>query len=498
MFDAFGTLIAFDLLGLAPDSPAGLAVHFFVMDVAKILVLLTTVIYLMGWLRALLTPERVRAMMKGRSGPGARLTAVGLGAVTPFCSCSSIPLFIGFVEAGIPLGVTLSFLIASPMVNQVAVVVLAGVIGWQMTLIYVFTGLSIAFVGGYILQAFRLERWVEDYVWQIRMGETQAEARVTSLRARHDYAWNEVRQIVGRIWKYVLIGVGIGALIHGYVPQDFVARIAGDGSVLSVIVAVLVGIPMYSDAVGIIPVAEALLGKGVPLGTVLAFMMAVTALSLPSLIMLKRVVKLPLLATFTGVVAAVSIGSVLGVAAAYFGGLFDDVMMRICELKLALPGILFVALFVTGFGESMPTLIVLIGLVYFPGVVRIVRAQALTQVNLGYVKAAQLRGESALAVILREIYPNTLDVVYVEFAIRMSHAILLLSTLSFLGLGISPPTPDWGLMVSEGVAQIAYAPWLVLAPAIFISTLVLGLNFGAEALASALGMDATRGQVEGS
>jgi uncharacterized membrane protein YraQ (UPF0718 family) len=273
------------------------------MDVVKILVLLTTVIYLMGWLRALLTPERVRAMMKGRSGPGARLMAVGLGAVTPFCSCSSIPLFIGFVEAGIPLGVTLSFLIASPMVNQVAVVVLAGVIGWQMTLIYVFTGLSIAFVGGYILQAFRLERWVEDYVWQIRMGETQAEAADTSLRARHDYAWNEVRQIVGRIWKYVLIGVGIGALIHGYVPQDFVARIAGDGSVLSVIVAVLVGIPMYSDAVGIIPVAEALLGKGVPLGTVLAFMMAVIALSLPEMLILRKVAKWPLLGIFAGYLA---------------------------------------------------------------------------------------------------------------------------------------------------------------------------------------------------
>lgn len=303
MFDALATLLVFDLAGLSPESPLGAALHFFVMDVVKILVLLTTVIYLMGWLRALFTPERVRAMMKGRSGPGARLMAVGLGAVTPFCSCSSIPLFIGFVEAGIPLGVTLSFLIASPMVNQVAVVVLAGVIGWQMTLIYVFTGLSIAFVGGYILQAFRLERWVEDYVWQIRMGETQAEAADTSLRARHDYAWNEVRQIVGRIWKYVLIGVGIGALIHGYVPQDFVARIAGDGSVLSVIVAVLVGIPMYSDAVGIIPVAEALLGKGVPLGTVLAFMMAVIALSLPEMLILRKVAKWPLLGIFAGYLA---------------------------------------------------------------------------------------------------------------------------------------------------------------------------------------------------
>lgn len=227
--------------------------------------------------------------------------AVGLGAVTPFCSCSSIPLFIGFVEAGIPLGVTLSFLIASPMVNQVAVVVLAGVIGWQMALIYVLTGLAIAFIGGYFLQAFRLERWVEAYVWQIRMGEAQLANHANgSLRARHEYAWGEVRQIVGRIWKYVLIGVGIGALIHGYVPADFVARIAGDGSVVSVLVAVLAGVPMYSDAVGIIPVAEALLGKGVPVGTVLAFMMAVIALSLPEMLILRRVVQWPLLGIFAG------------------------------------------------------------------------------------------------------------------------------------------------------------------------------------------------------
>jgi uncharacterized membrane protein YraQ (UPF0718 family) len=241
--------------------------------------------------------------MKGRSGPGARLMAVGLGAVTPFCSCSSIPLFIGFVEAGIPLGVTLSFLIASPMVDLAAIAVLLGVIGWQTTLIYVLTGLTIAFAGGYILQAFKLERWVEDYVWKIRMGEAQIEVEEITLRARHDYAWNEVRQIVGRIWKYVFIGVGIGALIHGYVPADFVAKIAGDGSVLSVIVAVLVGVPMYSDAVGIIPVAEALLGKGVPLGTVLAFMMAVIALSLPEMLILRKVVKWPLLGLFAAYLA---------------------------------------------------------------------------------------------------------------------------------------------------------------------------------------------------
>lgn len=207
--------------------------------------------------------------------------------------------------------------------------------------------------------------------------------------------------------------------------------------------------------------------------------------------------RMALFVTFTGVVAAVVVGSLLGVAAAYFGGALDDVLMRVCDIKLALPGILFVSLFITGFGESFVVLVTLIGLVYFPGVIRIVRAQALTQVNLGYVKAAQLRGESAASVIAREILPNTLDVVYVEFAIRMSHAVLLLSTMSYLGLGLSPPTPDWGLMVSEGVGQLAFAPWLVLFPAVFISTLVIGLNFGAEALANALGMDASRGHVGG-
>ena len=207
--------------------------------------------------------------------------------------------------------------------------------------------------------------------------------------------------------------------------------------------------------------------------------------------------RMALLVTFTGVVIAVTVGSLLGVAAAYFGGVLDDVLMRVCDIKLALPGILFVSLFITGFGESLGVLVALVGLVYFPGVIRIVRAQALTQVNLGYVKAAQLRGESAPSIIAREILPNTLDVVYVEFAIRMSHAVLLLSTMSYLGLGLSPPTPDWGLMVSEGVGQISFAPWLVLFPAVFISTLVIGLNFGAEALANALGMDAARGYVGG-
>jgi uncharacterized protein len=297
MFEALANWIVYDFAGLQ-GTPLGSALQFFVMDVSKILVLLTLVIYVMGLLRALLSPEKVRDFIRRRSNVSARFMAVGLGAVTPFCSCSSIPLFIGFVEAGIPLGVTLSFLIASPMINEVAVVVLASVIGVKMTAIYVATGLTVAFVGGFVLERFRLERWVEEYVWKIHVGEVTRAEENGSLKARHVYALSQVREIVGRIWKFVLIGVGVGALIHGYVPEDFVARIAGDGGFLSVVGAVLVGVPLYSDAVGIIPIAEVLLSKGVPLGTVLAFMMAVTALSLPEMLILRKVVKWPFLGLF--------------------------------------------------------------------------------------------------------------------------------------------------------------------------------------------------------
>jgi uncharacterized membrane protein YraQ (UPF0718 family) len=302
MFETLANWIVYDLAGLQ-GTPLGSALQFFVMDVSKILVLLTLVIYVMGLLRALLSPEKVRDFISQRSNVSARFMAVGLGAVTPFCSCSSIPLFIGFVEAGIPLGVTLSFLIASPMINEIAIVVLASVIGWQTTAIYVATGLTVAFVGGFALERFRLERWVEEYVWKIHVGKIARTEESSSFKARHTYALMQVREIVGRIWKFVLVGVAAGALIHGYVPKDFVARIAGGGGVFSIIGAVTVGVPLYSDAVGIIPVAEALLGKGVPLGTVLAFMMAVTALSLPEMVILRKVVKWPLLGVFTGYLA---------------------------------------------------------------------------------------------------------------------------------------------------------------------------------------------------
>ena len=303
MFERLADSLVYNGLGLSAQEPLGAALHFFVMDVSKILVLLSLVIYIMGWLRSALSPERVREFLRKRSNLSARLMAVGLGAVTPFCSCSSVPLFIGFVEAGIPLGVTLSFLIASPMINEVAVIVLASVIGWKMTLLYVGAGLSVALIGGYVLERFRLERWVEDYVWKIRMGEADLPEPDRSLRGRHLYALGQTKEIVGRLWKFVLIGVGVGALIHGYVPMELLAKLTGDGGLLSVMGAVLIGIPLYSDAVGVIAVAEALLGKGVPIGTVLAFMMAVAALSLPEMIILRKVVKWPFLGLFAAYLA---------------------------------------------------------------------------------------------------------------------------------------------------------------------------------------------------
>lgn len=303
MFEALADAVVWGLLGLKPEQAFAASLHFFIMDVTKILVLLVLVIYSMGWLRGMLRPEQVREFLRQRGNLSARFLAVGLGAITPFCSCSSVPLFIGFVEAGIPLGITLSFLIASPMINEVAVVVLAATLGWKLTLLYVLAGLGIALLGGLVLERFRLERWVEGYVWQIRMGEVSMPEMDRSLAGRHAYAMSQVREIVGRLWKFVLLGVGIGALIHGYVPMAWLTFLAGDGGLLSVIGAVLIGIPLYSDAVGVIAIAEALLNKGVPVGTVLAFMMAVAALSLPEMIILRKVVKWPLLALFAAYLA---------------------------------------------------------------------------------------------------------------------------------------------------------------------------------------------------
>ena len=303
MFDSLGDLIAFGLLGLQPETAFGEALHFFVMDVSKIFVLLVIVIYIMGLLRALLSPERVREFVRGRPDWQARGFAITLGAVTPFCSCSSVPLFIGFVEAGIPLGVTFSFLIASPMINEVAAVILIGVLGWELAALYVGAGLLVAWFGGLAMQSFKPERWVEEYVWKIQMGQSNLPEPDRSFAGRHRYAVAEVKEIVGRIWKWVLLGIGVGALFHGFVPEQWVSENLGGNAWYTVPAAVLTGIPLYSNATGVIPVAEAMLTKGVAVGTTLALMMSVAALSLPEMLILRKVIKWEALALFAGVLA---------------------------------------------------------------------------------------------------------------------------------------------------------------------------------------------------
>lgn len=304
MFDTLASLIVYQWMGLAPDSPTGAALHFFVMDTVKIFVMLVIIIYVMGLLRALLSPEKVRDYVRDRPRWLARTTAVGLGAVTPFCSCSSVPLFIGFVEAGIPLGVTFSFLIASPMINEVAVVLLAGILGWKLTVMYVTAGLVIAYVGGVVIERFRPERWVEEYVWKIQMGQMTLPEPDTSLAGRHRYAWGEVRELVGRLWRWVIAGIAVGALFHGYVPESWVSEyLGGKDNWWAVPGAVVLGIPLYSNATGVIPVAEAMLGKGVAIGTTLAFMMSIAALSLPEMIILRKVIRWPALGLYATVLA---------------------------------------------------------------------------------------------------------------------------------------------------------------------------------------------------
>ena len=303
MFDELSNTLTFGLLGLDPASHTGAAVHFFIMDVTKIFLLLVVVIYVMGLFRALVAPEKVRTFVRGRPDWQARGMAVSLGAVTPFCSCSSVPLFIGFVEAGIPLGVTFSFLIASPMINEVAAVILVGILGWKLAALYVIAGLLVAWFGGIVMQHFRPERWVEDYVWKIQVGEMDLPKTDTSFAGRHRYALAEVREIVGRIWKWVLIGIGVGALFHGFVPTSWVSENLGGDSWYTVPTAVILGIPLYSNATGVIPVAEAMLGKGVAVGTTLALMMSVAALSLPELLILRKVIQWQALALFAAVLA---------------------------------------------------------------------------------------------------------------------------------------------------------------------------------------------------
>ena len=304
MFDSLANLIVYQWLGMNTESHAGTALHFFIMDTTKIFFLLFVIIYIMGLLRAMLSPERVRKYVRDKPTWLARTLAIFLGAVTPFCSCSSVPLFIGFVEAGIPLGVTFSFLIASPMINEVAAVILVGVLGWELAALYIGAGLLVAYVGGAIMERFKPEQWVEEYVWKIQMGEAQMVKPDTSLSGRHRYAMGEVKEIVGRIWKWVIAGVALGALFHGYVPEDWVVEyLGGKDNWLAVPGAVVLGVPLYSNATGVIPLAEAMLGKGVAIGTTLALMMSIAALSLPEMLILRKVIRWPALAIYATVLA---------------------------------------------------------------------------------------------------------------------------------------------------------------------------------------------------
>ena len=303
IFTRLADWFTYGVLALDPATKLADAVHFFVEDTTKIFALLVGVVFVMGLFRSWLSPERVRLYLEGKPRWAAYILAVLLGAVTPFCSCSSVPLFIGFVEAGIPLGATMSFLIASPMVNEIAVVLLASLLGWKMLVLYVATGLVVGVVGGVLIDALGMERYVEDYVWKIRMGQAALPAAASSLRERVVYARGEVREIVGRIWLYVLVGIGLGAGLHGFVPTEFFARYASADNLFAVPLAVLAGIPMYSNATGIIPVAEALLGKGVPIGTVLTLMMSVVAISFPEMVILRRVIQLRLIGFFAGFLA---------------------------------------------------------------------------------------------------------------------------------------------------------------------------------------------------
>jgi hypothetical protein len=295
-----------DGLGMDISSRLGGSLHFFIYDVIKIFILLGVLIFGISWVQSHFPPERTRRILGDMSGFKARITGALLGTITPFCSCSSIPLFIGFTSAGLPLGVTFAFLISSPLVDLASVILLASIFNWSIAIAYVLIGLVLAVLGGTLIGRARMERYIEEFVLHSPVLDLpQAQL---SRRDRAEFAWSQVSDIFRRVWLYVLIGVGIGAAIHNWIPADWIEALLGQSNWWSVPLATLIGIPMYADIFGTLPIAEALVGQGVGLGTALAFMMAVTALSLPSLIMLKKVVKAPLLAMFFVIV---TIGIVL-------------------------------------------------------------------------------------------------------------------------------------------------------------------------------------------
>jgi uncharacterized protein len=298
----FSKWVAYDLFRISHGTHLGDAVSFFFLDIPKVFMLLVLVVFGVGILRSFFTPEKTRSLLAGKREFLGNVMAAGLGIVTPFCSCSAVPLFIGFVEAGIPIGVTFAFLISAPMVNEIALVLLFGLFGWRIALIYMSMGLLIAILTGVIIGWLNMENQVEDWVYEIRMGQTPALLEKLTWINRIDYGLHQVRDIVGRVWIYIVLGIGAGAAIHGYVPENFLAALMGRQAWWSVPVAVLLGAPLYSNAAGIIPVVEALLGKGAALGTVLAFMMSIIGISFPEAVILRKVLKPKLIAVFIGVV----------------------------------------------------------------------------------------------------------------------------------------------------------------------------------------------------
>ncbi len=300
--DPVAKWFTYSLLQLEQGGHLSSAIEFLIFETPKVLMLLTLVVFGVGIIRTFFTPERTRRILSGRRESVGNVLAAGLGIVTPFCSCSAVPLFIGFVTAGVPLGVTFSFLIAAPMINEVALVLLFGLFGWQVAAIYMGTGLVIAIIAGWIIGRLKLEKWVEPWVYKTQVGAPAADETYT-WAGRIRLGIEAVRDIVGRVWLFVVLGIAVGAGIHGYVPEGFLASIMGKDAWWAVPVAVLMGVPMYSNAAGIIPVVQALLGKGAALGTVLAFMMSVIGLSLPEAIILRKVLTIKLILAFFGTVA---------------------------------------------------------------------------------------------------------------------------------------------------------------------------------------------------
>ena len=308
MLKSFAYYLVYNVFGMAQGARLSGALEFFIYDTIKIFLLLSVIIFIVSIIRSYFPPERTKKILSHKREFIGNILAALLGIVTPFCSCSAVPLFIGFVEAGVPLGVTFSFLISSPMVNEVAVVLLWGLFGWKIALIYMGTGLLVAIIAGMIIGKLKLEKWVEEYVYKIKSLGAPADIARQTFKDRIVYARENTTDILKKVWAYVIVAIGIGGFIHGYVPEDFLVRYAGPQNPFGVPIAVALGVPLYSNAAGVIPIVYALMEKGMSMGTVLAFMMAVTALSLPEMIILRKVLKVNLLAVFVSIMTVTIIG----------------------------------------------------------------------------------------------------------------------------------------------------------------------------------------------